>query len=189
MNYNNDFWTKYADNNNSKYNEEFSKFVRDLSFSLKAENLLEVGCSTGNDLKAFPENFDVHGIDLNDHALEMARKSLTSFKFKKASIIELPYTNSSFDLVFSHKVLNYIDDKDVQKSLSELFRVSKKYIVNFELFGENEDVISDVENSRYRNMNKRWLDFKVKIISNVDMHEEIDPEKSRFSLVKKIIEH
>ena len=172
--------------NDSNYNEEFSKFIRDLVLSLKAESVLEVGCSTGNDLRAFPENFDVNGIDLNDHALEKARRKLPSFKFKKVSIIELPYGNSSFDLVFAHKVLNYIDDKDVPKAISELLRVSRKYIVNFELFSEDEDVISIRDKSRYRNMYKRWLDFKVKIISNVNMHEDIDPEKTRFSLVKKL---
>ena len=175
-----------VDNNDSNYNEEFSKFIRDLVFSLKVENILEVGCSTGNDLRAFPENFDVHGLDLNDHALEKAKQKLGSFKFKKGSILELPYENSSFDLVFTHKVLNYIDDNDMLDAISELFRVSRKYIVNFELFGEDEDLISPDGKSRYRNLYKRWLDFKVKIISNVDMHEEIDPEKSRFNLLKKL---
>ncbi len=71
-------------------------------------------------------------------------------------------------------------------AISELFRVSRKYIVNFELFSEGEEVINPEDKSRYRNMYKRWLDFKVKIISNVDMHEEIDPEKSRFNLIKKL---
>ena len=137
-------------------------------------------------MRAFPENFDVHGIDLNDQALNKARLKLRSFKFKKGSIIELPYGNSSFDLVFTHKVLNYIDDKDMPNAISELFRVSRKYIVNFELFSKNEEIINLEDKSRYRNMYKRWLDFKVKIISNVDMHEEIDPEKSRFNLVKKL---
>ncbi len=86
----------------SNYNEEFSKFIRDLVISLKAENVLEVGCSIGNDLRAFPENFDVNGIDLNDHALEKARRKLPSFKFKQGSFIKLPYGNSSFDFVFAH---------------------------------------------------------------------------------------
>ena len=35
-------------------------------------------------------------------------------------------------------------------------------------------------------MQKRWLDYKVKIVSNVDMHEEIDPDKSRFTLLRKL---
>ena len=85
-----------VDNNDSNYNEEFSKFIRDLAFSLKVENVLEVGCSTGNDLRAFPENFDVHGIDLNDHALNKARLKLRSFKFKKGSIID------EFCALFNH---------------------------------------------------------------------------------------
>ena len=175
-----------VDNNDSDYNKELSKFIRDLTFSLKAENILQVGCSTGNDLREFPENFDVHGIDLNDDALKKAQLKLGSFKFKKGSIIELPYDDSSFDLVFTHKVLNYIDDKDMPNATNELFRVSRKYIVNFELFGKDEEVINPEDKLQYRNMHKRWLDFKVKIISNVDMHEDIDPEKSRFNLVRKV---
>ena len=175
-----------VDNNDLDYNKELSKFIRDLTFSLKAENVLEVGCGTGNNLREFPENFDVHGIDLNDDALEKAQLKLGSFKFKKGSIIELPFGDSSFDLVFTHKVLNYIDDKDMPNAISELFRVSRKYIVNFELFRDDEQVINTEDKSRYRNMYKRWLDFKVKIISNVDMHEDIDPEKSRFNLIRKV---
>jgi len=33
---------------------------------------------------------------------------------------------------------------------------------------------------------KRWLNFKVKIISDVDMHEDIESQKPRFTLVRKI---
>jgi hypothetical protein len=35
-------------------------------------------------------------------------------------------------------------------------------------------------------MLKKWSNFKVKIISDVDMHEDIEPEKIRFTLVKKL---
>ena len=62
----------------------------------------------------------------------------------------------------------------------------KKYIVNCELFNEEEKPIEGKENATYRNMLKLWMDYKVKIISNVDMHEEIDPEQSRFTLVRKL---
>ena len=37
-----------------------------------------------------------------------------------------------------------------------------------------------------RNVYKRWLNFQVKIISDVEMHEDIEPKKPRFTLVKKI---
>ena len=69
-----EFWESYADQSDSFYNEEFAKFIRDLAISLKAEKVLEVGCSAGNDLKAFPENFGVEGVDLSSYAIEKAKK-------------------------------------------------------------------------------------------------------------------
>jgi hypothetical protein len=56
--------------------------------------------------------------------------------------------------------------------------------MNCERYDESEKQIN--ENSRFRNMQKRWQDYKVKIVSNVDMHEEIDPDKSRFTLLRKL---
>ena len=35
-------------------------------------------------------------------------------------------------------------------------------------------------------MLKRWINYKVKIVSNVDMHEDIEPEKVRFTLLRKL---
>jgi hypothetical protein len=35
MNYEKEFWDKYANENESKFNEEFAKFVRDLVVSLR----------------------------------------------------------------------------------------------------------------------------------------------------------
>ena len=68
MNHNVDFWNNYADESESRYNEEFAKFIHDLAISLRSSNILEVGCNTGNDLRLFPENFEVHGIDNNEKA-------------------------------------------------------------------------------------------------------------------------
>ncbi len=183
MKYDDDFWSKYA-LDDSSYNAELAKYISNLATSMKAQSVLEIGCSTGNDLKGFAEDFEVHGIDLNDTALDKARTKLGTFNFQKGSITDLSFEDSSFDLVFTHKVLNYLDDTEIPKAMSEMLRVSKKYIVNFEMYSENEDVIDD--KSKYRNMYKRWIGYKVKIISHVDMHEDIDPEKSQFNLVRKL---
>jgi ubiquinone/menaquinone biosynthesis C-methylase UbiE len=101
--------------------------------------------------------------------------------------MELPYEDSSVDFVFTHNVLNYIPVQEIDKAIQELYRVSKKYILNCELFDENESTINDMSIVSWkRNVLKRWLNFKVKIISNVDMHEDIEPKKPRFTLVRKI---
>ena len=65
-----------------------------------------------------------------------------------------------------------------------MYRVARKYIMNCEKFEETEKKID--ENHKFRNVYKRWLNYNVRIVSNVDMHEDIDPDKSRFTLLKKL---
>jgi ubiquinone/menaquinone biosynthesis C-methylase UbiE len=184
MSYDKEFWDNYAKENESRYNEEFAKFIRDLAVSLRCENVLEVGCGTGIDLRLFPESLEVHGIDLNDFALDMAKKKNPKFDFKKGSITKLPFEDSSIDFIFTHKFLNCLNDEDLDKGVCEMYRVSRKYIVNCETYDKPESNTDGV--FKGRNMLKSWSDFKVRIISDVDMHEDIEPEKIRFTLVKKL---
>ena len=184
MKYDKDFWNKYADENESRNNEGFTKFLTDLASSLHCTSILEIGCGTGIDLRRFDDSFEIHGVDLNDHALELAKKNIPNGKFYKDDIVKLPFEDSSIDFVFTHKLLNYLDDDTLDKGVSEMFRVAKRYIVNCELFGESEEKIND--EMKFRNMLKRWLNYKVKVVSNVNMHEEIEPEQVRFTLLRKL---
>ena len=184
MEYNKEFWDKYADENESRNNDEFTKFLTDLARSLHCSSVLEIGCGTGIDLRKFDDSFDIHGVDLNDHALELAKKNIPNGKFYKEDITKLPFEDSSVDFVFTHKLLNYLNDDKIDKGISEMFRVAKRYIVNCELFGEEEQMIDN--NTKYRNMLKRWLNYKVRVVSNVNMHEEIEPEQVRFTLLRKV---
>ncbi len=184
LDYDEGFWNKYADKNESRNNEEFTKFLTNLVRSLHCTSVLEIGCGTGIDLRKFDDSFEIHGIDLNEHALELAKVNIPKSKFYKESITKLPFEDSSVDFVFTHKLLNYLDDETVDKGVSEMFRVAKRYILNCELFGETEEKIDD--EMRFRNMLKRWLNYKVRVVSNVNMHEDIEPEQVRFTLLKKL---
>ena len=184
LEYDEGFWNKYADENESRNNEEFTKFLTNLVRSLHCTSVLEIGCGTGIDLRKFDDSFEIHGIDLNEHALELAKVNIPKSKFYKESITKLPFEDSSVDFVFTHKLLNYLDDETVDKGVSEMFRVAKRYILNCELFGETEEKIDD--EMRFRNMLKRWLNYKVRVVSNVNMHEEIEPQQVRFTLLRKL---
>ena len=184
MGYDKEYWDNYAQENESRYNEEFSKFIRDLAISLRSSNILEIGCGTGIDLRLFPDTLDVHGVDLNDLALEMAKEKNPKFDFKRESITNLPFEDSSIDFIFTHKFLNCLNDEDMDKGVSEMYRVARKYIVNCETYAKSELKTDEVFQGR--NMLERWSNYRVKIISDVDMHEDIEPEKIRFTLVKKI---
>lgn len=184
MSYNKEFWDKYADENEAKFNEEFAKYTRDLTTSLNCTSVLEIGCGTGIDLRLFPKSFQIHGVDLNDNALKMAKSKISFASFKKASIADLPFEDSSIDFVFTHQLLNYLDDDTLDKGIAEMYRVARKYIMNCEKFEETEKQID--ENQKFRNVYKRWLNYNVRVVSNVDMHEDIEPDKSRFTLLRKL---
>jgi ubiquinone/menaquinone biosynthesis C-methylase UbiE len=184
MIYNKEFWDKYSDENESRYNEEFAKFTRDLATSLRCTSVLEIGCGTGIDLRLFSDTFQIHGVDINDHALEIAKEKLPIANFKKGSITELPFEDSSIDFVFTHGLMNYLDEDTLEKGIAEIYRIAGKYIMNCEKFEETEKQID--ENQKFRNMKNRWLEYKVKFVSNVDMHEDIEPDKPRFTLLKKL---
>lgn len=181
-----EYWDDYAKNHLGNFNYEMAKFIRDLAISLRVQNILEVGTSAGNDLKLFPDESDINGIDISELAITQAGKNLPKFNFQIADICKIPFEDNSIDLVFTRNVLNYLDSEDIKKAVAEMFRVSKKYIFNIELFSENEEKISDSPATYGRNMKKYWMDYRVKIISNVDIHEEIEPKKSRFTLLRKL---
>ena len=126
MQYNEEFWNKYADENESRYNKEFSKYVKDLASSLPTvQSVLEIGCGTGIDLRLFPDSFQLHGIDLNEHALEIAKEKLSFADFQKGNITELPFEDSSIDFVFTHGLMNYLDDDVLKKELQRCIEYQK----------------------------------------------------------------
>ena len=177
------FWEQYADNAESHYNEEFAKFIGDLTISLKCSSVLEIGCNAGNDLKLFSESIKVNGLDYNEKIIDIAKKRFPAFDFKKGSVTNMPYEDSSIDLVFTHGFFNYLKDDMIDDAVAEMYRVAKKYIVNCEISNQN---IAEKNNRKGRDMYKRWLEYNVKIISNVEMHEDIEPEKAVFVLVRKL---
>ena len=88
------------------------------------------------------------------------------------------------DFVFTHGLMNYLDDDTIEKGISEIYRITGKYIMNCEKFDETETQID--ENQKFRNMKNKWLNYKVKLVSDVDMHEDIESDKPRFTLLKKL---
>ena len=184
MGYDTEFWDRYADDNESRYNAAFAKYVGNLAASLGCASALEIGCGTGIDLRLFPSSFEVYGVDLNDKALAIASGQHKQGDYRKGDISKLPFGDSSVDFVFTHGLLNYLDDATLEEGVSEMYRVAKKYIMNCEEFGETEEQTDD--RKRSRNMYKRWLDYGVKLVSNVDMHKDIEPSMARFTLLRKL---
>lgn len=94
--------------------------------------ILDAGCGEGRNLIYFLNNgFDVHGLDINDEAIQMLHFIIGSnynhyskSRFQVADLANLPYQDSSFDYVICSAVLHF--STNAQKfwsSVSELHRV------------------------------------------------------------------
>jgi len=92
--------------------------------------VVDVGCGEGfglYHLKANGIGDRYLGIDASSEALRLARQVNPGFKYRKGDIYKLPFKDKSVDLVVCCEVLEHLEDPEA--ALSELKRVSKKYIL------------------------------------------------------------
>ena len=103
---------------------------------LKINRILEVGCNVGNQLlllkkMGYP---NLWGIELQDYAVEIARKRTSGINIVKSSAFDIPFKDSYFDLVFTSGVLIHISPDDIDNALDEMYRCTNKYIWGFEYY-------------------------------------------------------
>jgi len=110
---------------------------------LPIKHALEVGCNRGYNLMALADLFewDLVGIDPNQHACELARASSAKFGVLLGHVFDLPFKDGYFDLVLTVGVLIHIALADLPVALSEIYRVSRRYILVNEYFAEEETLI------------------------------------------------
>jgi SAM-dependent methyltransferase len=189
MDYDAELWNKYTDDNVNEQFPEISSFIYNVCIALGAKKVLEAGSNVGNDLISFPNNFDVHGIDRNAHALEIAKKRYPDFTFKNESLSKTSFTDSFFDLVFTRDVLVHVPQDEIKQSITELHRISKKWIMHMEYYGNDGQMIEWKRGQDllwYRNMKELWSDFNVDIITDVEIPVELDFGKNRITIVRKL---
>ena len=181
MPYDAEYWNEYARSNESRYNANFAGFLRDLVSSLRCSSVLEAGCGTGIDLRLLGEGVAVHGADpqRGGHRRrpgEDAPGPTSACAMSRTC----PYEDASMDMVFTHRLLNYVDDATLEAAMSEMYRVAGRYIMSCETYRPDEALIDGPY--RYRDMPRRWAAYDTMPVSNVDMHPEIDT--CRFLLLK-----
>jgi pseudaminic acid biosynthesis-associated methylase len=112
----------------------YRRFI--LPYLPKISDILEVGCNIGNSILILKKlgYGKVHGIDIQESAVDMAWER--GLNVELGSALNLPYEDSSFDLVFTSGLLIHLHpyNGDLEKGLKEIFRVSKKYIWGFECY-------------------------------------------------------
>ncbi len=166
--YDSEFWDAYASGNESRYDAGFAGRVAYTAGALHCASVLEVGCGTGIDLRLLPRNVRACGLDPNSGAVAAARNDTPSANLAMGMITDMPFADSSVDLVFTHRLLNYLDEETLSDGMHEMYRVAAKYVMSCEWFGEREDVMDG--RRRLRNMAGRWAGMDAEVVADAPIH-------------------
>ncbi len=118
---------KYDSGNKGKHARSLYESVLNRLDELSFNNLLDVGCGTGNLLKLISSRYDtqIAGVDLTPKMLNIARIKLgDEVDLKIADSEELPFDNDKFDMVICTDSFHHYPHPD--KVLGEIKRVLKQ---------------------------------------------------------------
>ncbi len=133
---------------NGKFKKDYlqlnmENFVKRL-YNLEPKKVLEVGCGFGRCLTFANENVKcierLEGIEFSPTMIEKSKSFLKRFDKKgkiritQADARDIPYKDKEFDLIYTHVCLTHIRPIDIPKVVSEISRVSAKWIIHIERF-------------------------------------------------------
>lgn len=95
---------------------------------ISKKNILNVGCWTGSLERLIKnEGCNLTGIDIEEKALEVARKTFPRFSFVRADITrKLPFPKNNFDIVFFFMTIEHLPSGTEQLALDNINKVLKK---------------------------------------------------------------
>lgn len=140
------FGTAYTDRNVVDWHTRLPAFERMLE-GLPLERVLEVGCNRGHNLLALAELLprgELLGIEPNRHALECARLASAStpgIASLYGDVLDIPFKDGYFDLVFTAGVLIHLRLSDLATAMKEICRVSRRYVLAIEYFADEETAV------------------------------------------------
>lgn len=131
--------------NPNPYRKEFHQARKHIIISLikklqESGDLLDTGCGDGEYTSAIKDihfydnlrdvdmaSFNCYGIDISSSFIERAKQKDPNGDYEVASLEKIPFKDNQFDIVLCSETLEHV--LDYPKALSEVCRVSKKYII------------------------------------------------------------
>lgn len=104
---------------------EMKKFI---DYIKDSDKVLDLGCGNGRLLEILKKkDIDYIGLDASKELLKIASKKYPEYKFLIGDVLDLPFDNNTFDIIFSIAVLHSIPGEESRlKAFSEIKRVLKK---------------------------------------------------------------
>ncbi len=158
-----------------------SQFIVDEIRKLEYDSLLEIGCGYGKQLKNLKRlsSTFIAGIDFSRSQLLKAREVCFDVSpcLVEADAESLPFKDKTFDVVLSSAVILHNDYEKARRILSEMIRVSRKYLIH------NED--TDITFSRYGyDMKKTYEKMGFRLVEWREIPFSPEPSKTQFTVVE-----
>ena len=124
--------------------ERVARTLIDLYRLTKNSKVLDLGCGKGFLLYEIKKLTDceVVGLDISQYALENSHPSIKKHLIQHNIENELPFKDSSFDLVLSLMTLHNLNLIDVESSLKEINRVGKNAYITVESYRNNQELFN-----------------------------------------------
>ncbi len=116
-------------------------FLNDFDRGIK---ILEIGSNVGAQLQGLQKiGFtNLYGIELQQYAVELSKQYTKNVNLIQGSVLDIPFKDNFFDLVFTSGVLIHISPDDIEVAMKEIYRCTKKYIWGFEYYADTYTEIS-----------------------------------------------
>lgn len=97
----------------------------------KKGRILDMGCGSGRNFSAMPEDAEIYALDFSEemlkYALKKAKKIKLNIKIIKSESSSIPFADNFFDAIVCFAVLHCIPEKENRiKTLEEIYRTLKK---------------------------------------------------------------
>ena len=126
------YWAQQGDH--EIYLDEMSKAIiselEDICGSLKGKRVLEAGCGRGIISARMAElGAEVYLLDISEEALKIARKHFIAKNlhamFLHGDILDLPFRESTFDLVWNAGVMEHFEEADQLRAIQGISKIIK----------------------------------------------------------------
>ena len=182
--------TEFSHEGYEAFKDGRRRFLAEKIVSTKPKSVLEIGCFGGYNLRhinSLDPSIELTGFDINEKALDYAKKKLPSLNAVNGSIYDLAdyFRENCFDVVFTAGVLIHIPclSKDstsfIKRVVGNIIKVSSNFVFHAEHHGP-EYMKIPTKGMRYiHDFNDLYKDF-----GNVEIEEAPDASNGFEQLVK-----
>lgn len=131
-----DYWSRRKIDWNQAYlqtaNHPHRNYILGALNSFPWTSLFEVGCGPGANLLRIVKTFkgkQVGGCDINRDAIELAKQTFKGALLKVGPVNDIMLSDNSVDVVLSDRCLIYVSPKDIDKTIKEIKRIARNYVV------------------------------------------------------------